>query len=86
VAFTRLKEHRPYESWMFPRWLGSISEGFRRFPGTGWPLIREGLTSPVMMERRFGIGGLEVFGDRPWPPEALGLLVEVMRSDPDEYN
>lgn len=86
VAFTRLKEHRPYESWMFPRWLSSIAEGFERFPGRGWPLIREGLTSPVMMERRFGIGGLQSFGDRQWPPEALGMLADVMRSDPDEYN
>jgi hypothetical protein len=86
VAFSRMSEHRPYESWMFPDWLRYILEGFDRFPGKGWPLIREGLASPVMMERRFGIGGLETFGDRPWPPEALGLLVEVMRSDPDEYN
>ena len=86
VAFGRLTEHRPYESWMFPDWLRSILEGFERFPGKGWPLIREGLASPVMMERRFGIGGLQSLGDRPWPPEAVGMLVEVMRSDPDEDN
>jgi hypothetical protein len=86
VALSRLMEHRPHESWVFPDWLRSILDGFERFPGKGWPLIREGLTSPVMMERRFGIGGLESFGDRPWPPEALGMLVEVMRSDPDEDN
>ena len=86
VAFSRLVEHRPDESWMFPHWLRSILEGFERFPGKGWPLIREGLASPVMMERRFGIGGLRRFADLSWPSEALGMLVEVMRSDPDEYN
>jgi hypothetical protein len=86
VALSRLIEHRPYESWIFPHWLHSILKGFERFPGKGWPLIREGLTSPVMMERRFGIGGLRSFADLPWPSEALGMLVEVMRSDPDEYN
>ena len=86
VAFSRLMEHRPYESWMFPDWLHSILVGLERFPGKGWPLIREGLVSPVMMERRFGIDGVQSFGDRPWPSEALGMLLEVVRSDPDEYN
>ena len=86
VAVSRLMEHRPYESWIFPDWLHSILVGFERFPGKGWPLIREGLASPVMMERRFGIEGVESFGDRPWPSAALGMLVELVRSDPDEYN
>ena len=71
---------------MFPDWLHSILVGLERFPGKGWPLIREGLVSPVMMERRFGIDGVQSFGDRPWPSEALGMLLEVVRSDPDEYN
>ncbi len=43
VAFSRLIEHRPYESWRFPDWLRSILEGFERFPGKGWLLIRKGL-------------------------------------------
>ena len=43
VALSRLIEHRPYESWIFPHWLHSILTGFERFPGKGWPLIRKGL-------------------------------------------
>jgi hypothetical protein len=86
VAFTRLSEHRPYEGWAFPMWLRSILEGLERFPGKGWPLIREGLTSDVMMERRFGINGMWTFGDKPWPREAVALVAALARADPDEYN
>jgi hypothetical protein len=65
VALTRLSEHRPYEGWSFPMWLRAILDGLERFPGKGWPLIREGLTSAVMMERRFGINGMWTFGGTP---------------------
>lgn len=86
LARARLSEHRPYDGPFFPVWLRPILDGFERFPGKAWwPLIREGLSSPVMMERRFGINGLRYLG-RPWPPEALALLVRVCRSDPDEDN
>jgi hypothetical protein len=86
VAFTRLSEHRPYEGWAFPGWLRAIVEGLERFPGKGWPLIREGLTSGVMMERRFGLNGVWAFGGKPWPREAVALVAALARSDPDEYN
>ena len=85
VAFTRLSEHRPYEGWKFPMWLKAILDGLKRFPRKGWPLIREGLSSGVTMERRFGIDGLRTL-EEPWPREAVGLLVALARSDPDEYN
>jgi hypothetical protein len=39
-----------------------------------------------MMERRFGMVGLETLGTRPWPSDALGLLVALLRSEPDEDN
>jgi hypothetical protein len=86
VAFTRLSEHRPYEGWAFPGWLRAIVEGLERFPGKGWPQIREGLTSGVMMERRFGLNGVWAFGGKPWPREAVALVAALARSDPDEYN
>lgn len=86
IALMRLAEHRPYESWRFPPWLLSILEGLERFPGKGWPLFREGLISSEMMERRFGINGLWTFGARPWPDEAIGLVLDLARSDPDEDN
>jgi hypothetical protein len=86
VAFTRLSEHRPYEGWAFPGWLRAIVEGLERFPGKGWPLIREGLTSGVMMERRFGLNGVWAFGGKPWPREAVALVAALARADPDEYN
>jgi hypothetical protein len=86
VAFTRLSEHRQYEGWAFPIWLGAVLDGFERFPGKGWPLIREGLTSGVMMERRFGINGMWTFGGKPWPREAVALVGALARADPDEHN
>jgi hypothetical protein len=86
VAFTRLSEHRPYEGWAFPGWLRAVLEGLERFPGKGWPLIREGLTSDVTMERRFGINGMWTFGGKPWPREAVALVAVLARSDPDEHN
>jgi len=86
VAFTRLSDHRPHEGWVFPMWLSAILDGLERFPGKGWPLIREGLTSDVMMERRFGINGMWTFGGTPWPREAITLVAALSRSDPDEYN
>lgn len=87
VALARLSEHRPYAGWIFPDWLRAVLDGLERFPDKGgWPLIREGLTSPEMMERRFGITGLQDLGTRPWPSEALGLLVALLRSEPDEDN
>ncbi len=86
VAFTRLSEHRPYEGWAFPGWLGAVLHGLERFPGKGWSLIREGLTSGVMMERRFGLNGLWAFGGKPWPREAVALVAALARADPDEYN
>ena len=85
VALTRLSEHHPYQGEVFPRWLAAIHDGLKRFPGKGWPLIRESLSSEVTMERRFGIGGMRTLG-KPWPGEAVGLLVALARSDPDEYN
>jgi hypothetical protein len=86
VAFTRLSEHRPYEGWSFPDWLRAILDGLERFPGKGWPLIRKGLTSAVMAERRFGINGMWTFGGKPWPREAVALVAALARADPDEDN
>ena len=86
IALTRLSEHHPYDSWRFPGWLRSVLDGLRRFPGKGWELVREGLISNVMMERRFGINGLSAFGAEPWPVEAVGLAMALARSDPDEMN
>jgi hypothetical protein len=85
VALTRLSEHHPYQGEVFPRWLVAILDGLKRFPGKGWPLIREGLSSEVTMERRFGIDGMRTLA-KPWPREAVGLLVALAHSDPDEYN
>ena len=86
VASMRLSEHRPSQDWRFAGWLRAILEGLERFPGKGWPLIRDGLMSGEMMERRFGIHGLRTFGGVPWPPDAVGLLEAVVRSDPDDDN
>jgi hypothetical protein len=86
VAFTRLSDHRPHEGRVFPTWLRAVLEGLERFPGKGWPLIREGLTSGELMERRFGIGGMWNFGGKPWPREAITLVAALARADPDEYN
>jgi len=85
VALTRLSEHHPYQGEVFPTWLAAIHDGLERFPGKGWPLIREGLRSEVIMERRFGIGAMSTLA-KPWPREAMELLVALARSDPNEHN
>jgi hypothetical protein len=85
VALARLSEHRPYDSWRFPGWLRSVRDVLERFPGKSRDLILAGLTSPVVMERRFGISALGIL-DYPWPDEALSMLVGLARSEPDEDN
>jgi hypothetical protein len=86
VAFTRLSEHRPYEGWTFPTWLRAILGGLERFPGKGWTLIREGLTSGEMMEATLRHPRDEDICAKPWPRETVGLVAALARSDPDEDN
>jgi hypothetical protein len=86
IFLDRLRSHETGPPPVFPSWMLSILEEIERFPDKGWPLYREGLQSPNIMERRFGLSGLRaVPGDR-WPPEADPMVEALALSDPDDVN
>lgn len=83
IALGEIGRHRSDRGPFFPDWLRALTDALGRFPGEGWPLLRAALGSPTMMERRFGIRGVEGFPDGSWPSEASMMLDAIARSDPD---
>jgi hypothetical protein len=86
VAFERLSRHDTAETPRFSDWMLAITQEMQRFPGTGWPLLRAALKSPLVIERQFGLSGLWWFlkdGWR-WPTDADDVLDLMARSDPDQ--
>jgi len=86
VAIERLSRHDTRERPMFPTWMLMITQEMRRFPGTGWPLLRAALEGPLVIERRFGLRGLWWFLEDGWrwPSDADDVLDLMARSDPDQ--
>ena len=61
-----------------------LLQDLKRFPGRGWKLIRTGLRSPVVRNRNMALQAFLAWPREEWPTEALGLLQEAARSEPDE--
>ena len=61
-----------------------LLQDLKRFPGRGWELIKAGLCSPVVRNRNMALQAFLAWSRDRWPPEALGLLQKVARSEPNE--
>jgi hypothetical protein len=66
------------------RALDWLLQDLRRFPGRGWELIRVGLRSPVVRNRNTALQAFLAWSRERWPAEALGLLQQAARTEPDE--
>ena len=66
------------------RALDWVLQDLRRFPGTGWPLIRAGLRSPVTRNRNMAVQALASWGRGAWPQDAELLVRQAARAEPRE--
>jgi hypothetical protein len=59
-------------------------QDLKRFPGRGWELIKTGLRSPVVRNRNMALQAFLAWSRDQWPAEALGLLQQAARTEPNE--
>jgi hypothetical protein len=87
AAIEWLSRHDTRETPWFPDWMLAIAQEMQQFPGMGWPLLRAALEGPLVVERRFGLRGLQWFLEDGWrwPTDADDVLDLMARSDPDQY-
>ncbi|MDQ2088468.1 hypothetical protein [Marimonas arenosa] len=64
--------------------LDFIVQELQRFPGKGWPLIRAALRSPVIRNRNMAVRALTAWDKSDWPPDAVPLLRQATRDEPDD--
>lgn len=62
-----------------------VLQGLQRFPGTGWPLLRAGLSSPVIRHRNLALRCLDSWPRVAWPPDAVAALDAAVVLEPDEH-
>ena len=61
-----------------------LLQDLKRFPGRGWELIKTGLRSPVVRNRNMALQAFLAWSRDQWPAEALGLLQQAARTEPNE--
>lgn len=61
-----------------------IVQELGRFPGHGWNLIQAGLRSPVIRNRNMALNALSSWSREHWPPDAIMVLRDAARLEPDE--
>ncbi len=71
-----------------PEWahhsaLDFILQDLDRFPGKGWPLIAASLQSPVVRNRNMAAKALKGWSKADWPEEALRIIRQAVRLEPD---
>lgn len=84
LARERVALHEPGDEEWAPRWTLGIHQEVGRFPGKGWQLFRAELESPILRDRRYGLGGLERIVEFPWPQDAEEIVATIALSDSDE--
>ncbi|WP_220183929.1 limonene hydroxylase [Thermoactinomyces mirandus] len=62
----------------------TIVQGLNRFAGTGIPLIRASLQSPVIRNRTVALNTLKAWEVSEWVQECSHLVANLAQSDPDE--
>jgi hypothetical protein len=63
--------------------LDFILQELSRFPGKGWPLLRAGLSSPVIRNRNMALRTLGAWGKAAWPPDAEAVLTRGLAIEPE---
>jgi hypothetical protein len=63
--------------------LDCVLSALARWPGRGWPLIRAGLSSPVVRNRNLSLSALERWGRPSWPPDAERRLEQAAGREPE---
>lgn len=63
--------------------LDVVLAGLVRWPGKGWPLVKAGLSSPVIRNRNFALRCLDRWGRAAWPKEAEPALRELGAREPE---
>jgi len=61
-----------------------LLQDLKRFPGRGWHLVKTGLCSPVVRNRNMALQAFLAWPRDRWPAEALGLLQQAARTEPNE--
>jgi hypothetical protein len=61
-----------------------LLQDLKRFPGRGWKLVKAGLRSPVVRNRNLALQAFLAWPRDQWPAEALGLLQQAARMEPNE--
>ena len=61
-----------------------VLPGLGPYPGTGWPLVRTALRSPVIRNRHGALRVLNEWGLARWPEAAHGALREAREIEPTE--
>ena len=65
------------------RTLDTVLQDLRRFPGRGWQLIKMGIQSSVVRNRNMALSALQEWPREQWPAEALALLQQAERVEPN---
>jgi hypothetical protein len=63
--------------------LDAVLSALGRWPGRGWPLVRAGLSSPVVRNRNLAVAVLERWGRSAWPPDAGRELEDAAGREPE---
>ncbi|MGH9225956.1 MAG: hypothetical protein ACRD2W_19700 [Acidimicrobiales bacterium] len=63
--------------------LDVVLSGLTAWPNSGWPLVRAGLSSPVIRNRNLALRALHGWGRPAWPADAESLLRKAGQREPE---